>query len=264
MPKTHAFSCADQSLMRFVDLLVAESGAIIKKYFLGDFRVEAKADSTPVTIADRAAEERIRSLIAREYPAHGVIGEEFGETNPDAEFVWIIDPIDGTKSFVAGVPLFGTLIGLLARGVPALGVIANPILDFVLCGDNERALLNGDAVGCRSCQRLSDAVLCTTSPLTTIGHPRGANFLKLARAVKLFRAWGDCYGYYLLARGRIDIMTDPVMHAWDSLPLIPIIRGAGGVVTTWDGGDPVQDPTNVVATSPGIHEAVIAMLNRRA
>jgi myo-inositol-1(or 4)-monophosphatase len=247
--------------MDFIGTLIRESGRIIATYFRGDVTVESKQDATPVTVADRQAEEVIRGLIGREFPGHGLIGEEFGEANPDAEYVWIIDPIDGTKSFICGVPLFGTLIGLLHRGVPEFGVIANPILDFMLCGDNRRTVLNGKPATCRSCLSINDAVLSTTSPLTAARHKQGGNFGRLTEQVKLYRAWGDCYGYVLLATGRIDIMADPEMKSWDTLPLIPVIRGAGGRVSTWRGGDPAADPTSLVATGPDIHDQVVGLLN---
>ncbi|MBN2353618.1 MAG: histidinol-phosphatase [Spirochaetales bacterium] len=247
--------------MKFLDLLATESGRVVARYYQTDVSVESKADATPVTVADRLAEEKLRALIGREFPDHGVIGEEFGETNADAEYVWIVDPIDGTKSFVAGVPLFGTLIGLLRGGEPLVGVIANPILGFTLCGDNRRALCNGRPASCRPCDSLSEAVLSTTSPLSSARHPQGKNFTRLTEQVKLYRGWGDCYGYYLLATGRVDIMLDPAMKPWDILPLIPVIRGAGGVITTWRGDDPVKDPTSAAASGPGVHDAVIGLLN---
>jgi myo-inositol-1(or 4)-monophosphatase len=256
------FSLDNKEFIKFLERLAKESGKIIKKYFNGDFQVELKQDATPVTIADRKAEEKIRELIMKAFPGHGIIGEEWGTFNDDAQYVWIIDPIDGTKSFVAGVPLFGTLIGLLKDGEPVSGVIANPVLDIFLCGDNTRSLCNGQPVACRDCRTISDAVLSTTSPLTSSRGPAGNNFRHLSEQVRLYRAWGDCFGYLLLARGRIDIMLDPVMNKWDSLPLIPVIRGAGGVITTWRGEDPVTDPTNIVAASPGLHRQVIEILNK--
>jgi histidinol phosphatase-like enzyme (inositol monophosphatase family) len=255
------FSVSHKPFLRFIERLTTASGRVITKYFHGGYTVETKADATPVTVADRQAEEVLRGLIGREFPRHGLIGEEFGETAADAEYVWILDPIDGTKSFVAGVPLFGTLIGLLHQGSPVFGVIANPVLGFVICGDNTKTLLNGTPVTCRPCASVNEAVLCTTSPLSSSRHAQGRNFNRLAEQVKLFRAWGDCFGYYLLAAGRIDAMLDPVMKSWDSLPLVPVIRGAGGRVSTWRGGDPVADPTSLIATGPDIHDQVVGILN---
>jgi fructose-1,6-bisphosphatase/inositol monophosphatase family enzyme len=160
------FTVSNDAFLKFLELLARESGRIIRRYFGEELSVERKSDASPVTIADRQAEEVLRGLIGREFPDHGLIGEEFGETNADAEYVWIVDPIDGTKSFVAGVPLFGTLIGLLHKGEPLVGVIANPLLDIFLCGDNSRALLNGRPTACRPCPSLSEAVLSTTQPAT--------------------------------------------------------------------------------------------------
>jgi histidinol phosphatase-like enzyme (inositol monophosphatase family) len=255
------FTTENAAFLKFLEHLAHESGRIVARYYQTDFTVESKADATPVTVADRLAEEKLRGLIGREFPGHGIIGEEFGETNPQAELVWILDPIDGTKSFVAGVPLFGTLIALLRTGEPLIGVIANPILGFFLCGDNERALCNGRPAACRPLRTLSEAVLSTTSPLASTRHPQGRNFTRLTEQVKLYRAWGDCYGYYLLATGRIDVMLDPAMKPWDILPLVPVVRGAGGVITTWQGGDPVKDPTSAAAAGADIHDAVIGLLN---
>jgi len=255
------YSLQNKAFLSFLSRVARESGRLIASYFQGGYTVETKADATPVTIADRKAEELLRRLITKEFPDHGIVGEEFGEDRPEAEYVWILDPIDGTKSFIAGVPLFGTLVGLLYRGEPLIGLIANPILKTVLCGDNTRTLLNGTPVRCRDCASLSEAVLSTTSPLGSRRSPWGNGFAALTERVKLFRAWGDCFGYHLLASGKIDLMLDPVMNKWDSLPLIPVIRGAGGVITTWTGKDPVQDPTNIVAAVPGIHREVIATLS---
>jgi myo-inositol-1(or 4)-monophosphatase len=258
------FSHKNNDFVKFLEHVGRESGKIIKKYFNTDVQVEQKEDATPVTIADRFAEETIRKLITKEFPAHGIIGEELGETDADAQYVWTIDPIDGTKSFVAGVPLFGTLIALVFRGEPVIGVIANPILDIFLFGDNEKSFLNGRPVACRQCASLAEAALCTTSPRDSLLPPLGRHFESLTKRVKLYRSWGDCFGYYLLARGSIDIMTDPVMKKWDSFPLIPIVRGAKGVITNWRGENPVLDPTNIVAASAGIHAEVIRILNQEA
>ncbi len=225
------FTAVNAAFLKFLERLARESGRIIARYWQTGFTVESKADATPVTIADRLAEEKLRGLIGREFPRHGVIGEEFGETNPGAEYVWILDPIDGTKSFVAGVPLFGTLIALLRNGEPLVGVISNPILGFFLCGDNRRALCNGRPAACRPCASLSEATLSTTSPLSSVRHPQGRNFTRLAEQVKLYRAWGDCYGYYLLATGRIDERVAGECDRADVIGCVRASRGAaGGVV----------------------------------
>lgn len=256
------FSLQNASFIKFLSLLAKESGKVIGKYFRENLQIELKTDATPVTIADRKAEEIIRTLVGREFPDHGIIGEELGEFKPDADHVWIIDPIDGTKSFIAGVPLFGTLIALLEKGRPLISVIANPVLDTFLCGDNTETRLNGTRVVASGCTAVSKAILSTTSPRTAGQLHNPANFHRLSETVGLYRAWGDCFGYHLLSCGRIDIMTDPIMNRWDSLPLIPVVRGSGGIITTWNGGDPVADPTSIVAAAPGVHAAVIEILNR--
>lgn len=256
------FSHQDKPFIRFLQYLTRESGRILLNYFKKNLEVELKADATPVTDADRRAEERLRQLIEKEFPEHGIIGEEFGEKNATSEYVWLIDPLDGTKSFVSGVPLFGTLLALLKKGKPLIGVIANPILKTFLFGDNELTLLNNRPVRTSSCQILSEAILCTTSPRSSWQLHQPQNFIRLANSVKLFRGWGDCFGYQLLACGKIDIMLDPIMNRWDSLPLIPIIRGSGGVITNWQGADPVCDPSSIVAATAGLHKEVIRILNQ--
>lgn len=238
------------------------TGKLITRYYLQGVAVETKADQSPVTAADREAEQLMRKMIKAWYPNHGIIGEEFGNENTDAEYVWILDPIDGTKSFVSHVPLFGTLIGLLHKGEPVAGIINNPILEQFYFGDGKKAFLNDKPIHCSKCRKIGDAVMCTSDPLNPAKYQSKSGFEKLAHSVKVYRTWGDCYGYGLLASGQIDIMIDPVMNPWDSLPLIPILRGAGVTVTDYHGNDPVKHPESMAAAAPGIHKEVIAMLNR--
>jgi myo-inositol-1(or 4)-monophosphatase len=222
--------------------------------------VESKSDNSPVTLADKKAEEVMRHLIEKNYPKHGIIGEEFGDTNSGAEFTWILDPIDGTKSFICGAYSFGTLIGLLKNGQPILGVYNHPILNDFLVGDNFETTINGVKTSIKNCDKLSDAVLLTTDHLNIEKYQNIEKFNSLIKKVKLYRNWGDCYGYYLLATGYADIMIDPIMSPWDLLPLIPIIKGAGGVITDYQGNDPVKGKS-AVAASPSIHKEVIFTLN---
>lgn len=254
------FDMISETLMPFVRKLAEQSAAVIKPYFANThIEVETKADATPVTQADRTAELVMRELIRREHPSHGIIGEEYGNENADAEFVWVLDPIDGTKSFACGCPLFGTLICLLHEGIPILGAINQPILNQFCFGDNQTTTCNGARVNMRPTRRIEDAVLLTTDIKAIPTFQHGANFQALAERVRLFRTWGDCYGYLLLATGRADIMLDPIMNSWDLLPLIPIIRGADGVITTWDGGDPLNG-TSIVAANRILHGRVIEAL----
>lgn len=244
----------------FSKKLAVESTKIIKQYFRKQISFESKADNSPVTIADKKAEEIMRKLIEKAYPDHGIFGEEFGETNKNAEYIWILDPIDGTKSFICGAYSFGTLIGLLKNGQPILGVYNHPILNDFLIGDNFVTTINGEKTLVKNCDKISDAVLLTTDHLNVEKYQNIEKFNKLIRKVKLYRNWGDCYGYYLLATGYADIMIDPIMSPWDSLPLIPIIRGAGGVITDYHGKDPVKG-NSIVAGACEIHSEVISVLN---
>ncbi|MEW6703196.1 MAG: histidinol-phosphatase [Bacteroidota bacterium] len=245
----------------FCKHLAQESGKIIRQYWRTEIVVDSKADSSPVTIADKKAEELMRGMIMKEFPDHGILGEEFGEHNSNAGYKWVLDPIDGTKSFICGTVTFGTLIALLKNDKPVFGVINQPILDEFLIGDNNAAELNGTKVHVRNCKNISDAVLLTTDQLNIEKYHSVKNFEELMHKVKLYRTWGDCYGYYLVATGYADIMIDAIMNPWDLLPLIPIIRGAGGTITDYYGADPLKG-NSIVATCGEIHSEVISRLNK--
>ena len=248
-----------KELKLFSRHLAELSGSIISSYFRTNLKVDSKSDASPVTIADKNAEELMREEIMKEFPDHGIIGEEFGEHNPDAEYKWILDPIDGTKSFICGTVTFGTLIALLKNDKPVIGVINQPILNEFLFGDNSTAELNDIKVNVRRCEKLSDAVLLTTDHLNIKKYQDIEKFNNLTEKVKLYRNWGDCYGYYLVATGYADIMIDPIMNVWDLMALIPVIRGAGGVITDYHGSDPVTG-NSIIAAVPGIHKDVIEAL----
>jgi histidinol phosphatase-like enzyme (inositol monophosphatase family) len=244
----------------FCKVLAQTSAKVIKKYFRTGISVELKSDSSPVTIADKKAEEVMRELITKHHPDDGIFGEEFGETNIGAEYTWILDPIDGTKSFICGAYSFGTLIGLLKNGEPILGVYHHPILNDFLIGDNSETRINNNKTIIRNCDDLSKAILLTTDHLNIEKYQNMIKFNHLIKKVKLYRNWGDCYGYYLLATGYADIMIDPIMSPWDLLPLIPIIKGAGGVITDYQGNDSIRGKS-AVASSKQIHSEVISILN---
>ncbi len=245
----------------FMIELAGESGDFVRPLFGSPgLAVESKADQSPVTAADRGAEELMRARIARKFPSHGIIGEEFGSDRPAAEFVWVLDPIDGTKSFITGVPLWGTLIALLHRGQPVLGAIHQPILKQLMLGDGATTTLNGKAVRCRDTTRLEDATLLYSDPLHPAKYADGAKHLALLQRAKLVRTWGDCYGYLLLAGGWADIMLDPIMNPWDIAALVPVIRGAGGVITDWRGGAAYPAESTIAAATPALHAQVIAAL----
>lgn len=248
----------------FLTELAEKSGDFIRPLFANpSLAVEFKSDESPVTAADKGAEKLLRSLIAKKFPTHGVIGEEFGNDRPDAEFVWVLDPIDGTKSFITGVPLFGTLIALLHDGQPVLGAIHQPILNQLMIGDNLATTLNGRAVRVRPTTRIEEATFLTSDPINPAKYQNDAAYAALEKRVRLSRTWGDCYGYLLLAAGFADIMCDPIMNPWDIQALIPVVRGAGGVITDWQGGDPVK-AESIVAANPALHPHVIAALNAKS
>ncbi|MCU7495986.1 MAG: histidinol-phosphatase [Ignavibacteria bacterium] len=247
-------------LKKFAKLLADKSGEIVRGYFRTKIQIESKQDLSPVTIADKKAEEAMREMIMKEFPDHGILGEEFGSHNIDSDYQWVLDPIDGTKSFICGAVSFGTLIALMKNNQPILGVINQPVLNDFLIGDNFTAELNGQKVRLRQCNGLSDAVLLTTDHLHIEKYQNLPAFENLIHKVKLYRNWGDCYGYYLVATGFADVMIDPEMSVWDSMALIPVIRGAGGIITDYQGNDPVQGHS-IVAAGPSIHGEVIRLLN---
>lgn len=257
-------SFVDTGLTEFIEFasdLAARSGEVVARYFgVEDLAVETKPDASPVTRADRRAEEVMRDLIRARYPDHGIVGEEFGSEAPDSELVWWLDPIDGTISFTAGSPLFGTLIALTREGEPVLGVIHQPVVGQLVIGTLAGTTLNGRPVRVRDTADLGRATLLTTDLDLIAEHQDEEAFSALIERTGRFRTWGDCYGYLLVASGRADIMTDPIMNAWDLLPLVPIIRGAGGVISTWSGGDAVGGDSCVAAT-PGLHGQVMSILN---
>lgn len=244
----------------FSKQLADTSAEIIKQYFRKRITVDSKEDNSPVTIADKRAEEAMREIILKHYPDHGIIGEEFGITNQHAQYKWVLDPIDGTKSFICGALSFGTLIALLKNGEPVLGVYNHPILNDFLIGDNFTAEINSELTRVRECKKLSEAVLLTTDYLNIEKYQDINKFNSLIKKVKMYRNWGDCYGYFLLVTGYADIMIDPIMSPWDLLPLIPIIKGAGGTITDYQGKNPIEGKSTVAA-SPSIHPDIIKILN---
>ena len=220
--------------------------------------VELKEDRTPVTAADRGAEEAIREFLLRECPGHGVLGEEFGETFGDGRHRWILDPIDGTKSFIHHVPLFGTLIALERDGIPVVGVIAcHAVGETAYAAQGLGAFLNGEPTVVSQTAELAAATISMTS-YSSMSRLYPASFRTLVDGCGLARAWGDCYGYLMVASGRADVMLDPEMSIWDAAALYPVITEAGGRMTTWAGEDRVGD--SVVASNGLLHEAVLTAL----
>lgn len=227
-------------------------------YFNTGVKVETKQDRTPVTCADREAEAVIRDRILRSFPDHSILGEEGGTRDGNPDYKWIVDPIDGTKSFVCGVPLWGVLIGLEIRGRVEVGAAYLPALDEMLVAASGLGCTwNGRQARVSTVNRLEDAVLVTTSPRWV--SQRSDAFARLESRAKVSAAWGDCYGYVLVATGRAEIMLDPKMNIWDCGALLPILREAGGYFTSW-AGEPTIYGNDAVATNAELHEQVMAVL----
>lgn len=225
----------DAALISFANELADAAGPIVRRYFRQGVAVDDKPDTSPVTIADREAESALRALIETRFPDHGILGEEHGSVRTDAERVWVLDPIDGTKSFISGVPLFGTLIALVERGAPVLGVIDQPISRERWIGARgHKSTLNGRPISTRACASLGAATLFATSPDMFKGAD-AEGFQRLKSAVKLARFGGDCYAYGLLAAGFVDLVVEAGLKPYDYAALVPVITGAGGGMTDWEG-----------------------------
>ena len=223
----------------FAHQIADASGELILKYFRRPTDVSDKADTSPVTEADKSSERLMRNMIERYFPNDGIIGEEYGKENENAEFVWVLDPIDGTKSFIAGVPLFGTLIALLHNGVPVMGLINQPYTKERWVGVvGKRTTLNGAVVHTRRCADVRQAVLFSTADKQMFADADDKRrFAVLYDRVKTARFSTDCYGYGLLSAGCGDIVCEADMKLYDYAALVPIVAGAGGVMTDWDGND---------------------------
>jgi inositol-phosphate phosphatase / L-galactose 1-phosphate phosphatase / histidinol-phosphatase len=221
----------------FIELarrLTEVSRPILRKYYRRKLDIIDKADESPVTKADRECEAALRETIAKAFPDHGIIGEEFGVERADAEYVWVLDPLDGTRAFITGRPLFGTLIALTRRDAPILGVIDMPILgDLWLGAKGMASTLNGEPVKARPCAALADAYFSSALPQMFRDQPRILEALQ--SRVKSTTFGGDCYQYGMVATGFIDLVVERGLGIYDYLSLVPIIEGAGGAITDWQG-----------------------------
>ena len=250
----------------FVDQLATVAGDAILPFFRTSLSIEDKNPGSsfdPVTAADRAAEAAMRTLIRRTFPDHGVIGEEYGDEHADAEFVWVLDPIDGTKSFISGMPAWGTLIALTRSGKPVFGMMHQPFLRERFNGDGRIARYRGPAgerqLMVRPCEDLKRAVLSTTSPRLMSDKDRSA-FARVEAAARLSLYGGDCYAYCMLAAGHIDLVIETEIKRHDIVPLIPIITGARGIVTTWNGEAAENGGRIIAAGDKRVHAAAVALL----
>jgi inositol-phosphate phosphatase/L-galactose 1-phosphate phosphatase/histidinol-phosphatase len=223
----------DDSLIALAHELADAAGQVVRRYFRTPVGVDVKADQSPVTIADRETEAEMRELIGRRRPQDGIFGEEHGAERTDAEFVWVLDPIDGTRAFITGMPIFGILIGLLRQGRPVLGIIDQPILRERWLGvDGQGTRFNGQHVKARACPSVDKAFLYSTAPDMFKGQNE-ARYERLRSKVRQPRFGGDCYAYGLLALGLADLVVEAELQPYDYCAVVPVIEGAGGVMTDW-------------------------------
>ena len=247
-------------LLRVAHDLALEAGEITLQHFGTVLASDTKGDGTPVTESDRAAETLLRKKIGTQFPDHGILGEEFGETNPGATVRWILDPIDGTRSFVRGVPLYGVLIGIEVEGVPAVGVAHFPALrETVGAALGHGCTWNGRPARVSSVRTLSDAAVLATEPGDLLEGPAAKGWERLVRETSLARTWGDCYGHILVATGRAEIMVDPILSPWDAAPFLPILAEAGGRFTDMEGRARI-DGGSGISTNGHFHDLALALM----
>lgn len=240
------------------------AGAAIRPWYRAQLDAEVKGDLSPVTQADRAAEEAMRALLTRCFPDHGILGEEAGLLRPEARLRWVLDPIDGTRSFITGRPLFGTLIALMDGDEPLLGVLDQPILGERWVGVRGQPTRFSGAygrAGCRPCAQLADAELGCTTPAMLKGSS-GLSFARLQGAVLRTTWGGDCYGYGLIALGMLDVVAEADLKVWDWAALVPIVEGAGGRMVGWDGTKlrPCGDGRALAVGDPRLLGKALALL----
>jgi histidinol-phosphatase len=237
-----------------------QAGKITLEYFQTEIDITRKADSSPVTIADKRSEERLRELISARYPDHGILGEEFGELRGESPYKWIIDPIDGTRTFIRGVGFYGVLIGLEIAGRCALGVANFPALDeIVYAAEGLGCYWNGRRAYSSKVGRLDQALLLTTDIPMLYEYDFGAASEQLAATTAQQRTWGDCYGHILVATGRAELMLDPVLSVWDCAALLPILQESGGTFTDWTGTATIRGG-NGVSTNGLLFEDVMQII----
>jgi len=268
MPVSNLAAGRLSDLDSFLIELNAASSAAILPLYRADHGLEDKGGPLgfdPVTAADKGAEAAIRQLISARYPDHGVIGEEYGEDRPDAEFVWVLDPVDGTRAFIAGLPLWCTLIGLRHEGAPVLGSIGQPYLDELYIGHagGSRLLARGASrpLKVRPCPRLTDAIIATTDPEACFDGAELGAWTQVRAAARLARLGCDAYAYAMVAAGTMDMVIEAGLKSWDIESAIPLVEGAGGLVTDWRGAPVGQHGGQIVIAGDRacLDEALVAL-----
>jgi histidinol phosphatase-like enzyme (inositol monophosphatase family) len=246
-------------LLEEASSIVERAGKLALSYFRQPILIEMKENHTPVTIADKKTEELIRELLGKSFPSFGIVGEEFGEHAADAEYVWTVDPIDGTRSFIRGIPLFGTLLGLLHRGEPVLGVMALPALDELYTG------ATGLGVKCNGAQMRVSATQTLESAFVSVGDPslfeaagKTKFFHNLMARTELTRGYTDCFGHALVIRGAVDAMIDPIVSPWDVAPIACLVREAGGDYCTFD-GERTLNQKSFISFTPALKKQILSL-----
>ncbi len=257
-----------QSRLQFALEVAREASEFILPYYCNpDLAVERKGDSTPVTIADKGAERLIRDGLAKSFPDDAILGEEYPDKSGTTGFRWILDPIDGTKSFIHGVPLFGTLIGVEKDGVCVIGVVRFPALDEVVYAAKGSGAWwqFGNKPPRRAhvsnVTSMSEATFCTTNSTRWLAIKKREALESLLQSVHLARGWGDCFGHMLVATGRAELMIDPAMNPWDAAALLPIVQEAGGEFIDWN-GNPTIYSGNGLSVVPGLKDEIIRRLKQ--
>ena len=248
--------------------LADAAGAAIRPYFRRRYKIDNKHGDggfDPVTDADRKAERVMRRLIAERHPDHGIVGEEYANTKASSAFRWVLDPIDGTRAFMSGFPLWGTLIGLLDGDSPVIGMMDQPVIGERYWSDGKKTFMRAAdgkprALKTRTTTKLDEAILVTTSPDLFSGASERAAFERVKAAVRMTRFGGDCYGYAMVAAGQIDCVVEAGLKAVDIVALIPIIESAGGCVTTWDGRSAIHGGNIAASANATLHAHVLKRL----
>lgn len=254
-------------LVALAHRLADTSGQVIRPLFRQRIDVahkQGKRDFDPVTEADRGAERAIRELLARERPDDGVLGEEFGESRGSSGYRWVLDPVDGTRAFITGRHEWGSLIALEEDGNPVLGILDQPVLGERFIGVNGGAELiqagQASSLKVRPCAALKEAVLCATDPGAYFSREEFSAFSRVERVVKMTRYGGDCYLFAALALGFVDVVIEAGFHEWDVAALIPLVEGAGGLITDWQGGSALSGKTILASGDPRLHREAMALL----
>lgn len=241
--------------------LAYKAGKHTLEYFNKSVQIDRKSDKSPVTVADRETEALMREAISKSFPDHNIIGEEFDNKETDSDFTWILDPIDGTRSFIHGIPLYTTLIGLTFKGQPISGVIYAPATnEMVEAGSGLGCRFNGSSTTVSGCSSLAESTYCTTDA----GLYRDVGLMevheKIEERVLLHRTWGDAYGHLKVASGQIDIMVDPILNIWDAAALLPIISEAGGAFVDFSGTSRI-DGGNGISGNPVLVQEILTIIN---